>query len=287
MLLSVVIPIYNAKNFILNCLTSVLNQSFSDFEIVLIDDGSTDGTAKILDKYAEKYEKVNVHHFENAGVSIARQRGLSLANGEYVIFVDSDDTINSGLFEQINKTVYCYNHPDIIRFQSNLVNDTIGKDHDRYNFFDINEVENSGMNALRAWSILNKKYAVYWLYAFKKTIFSSIDSFPKLRCYEDLALIPLLIANSRKVVTIDYVGYNYTCNNSGSLTNSNNKSAEESRAIDFVYAYNYAVSNFKKIKNLSDDDVTFFIGDFNRRLRGKYDSLDSDLKEKFSDLFGF
>jgi len=286
MLFSVIVPTYNSKNFIRNCLDSILAQSFKDFEIIVINDGSQDETCEILDQYAEKYDKVKVYHFANAGVSISRQRGISLANGEYIIFADSDDSINVDLLEHVNTAITVYNKPDIIRYQANLINDSSFKNHERYNFFDSEKIELSGMSALRAWSIPNKKYAVYWLFAFKKTLFSNIFHFPNLRCYEDVALIPLLIAKSKKVATIDYPGYNYTCNNSESLTNFKNKSAEKSRAIDFVNAYHYAINHFKDIDNISALDLAFFVEDFNRRLKGKYESLSPDLKEELSDLFG-
>ena len=97
MLFSFVVPVFNAKTFIRKCLDSILAQSFKDFEIVIIDDGSTDGTSEILDEYAAKNNWINVYHFANAGVSIARRRGITLANGEYIIFVDSDDTVNPDL----------------------------------------------------------------------------------------------------------------------------------------------------------------------------------------------
>jgi len=286
MLFSIIIPTYNSKDSIRNCIDSILAQTFEDFEIVVIDDGSSDGTSAIIDDYAKINDKVKVYHFTNAGVSIARQRGVSLSNGEYLMFVDSDDTINVDLLEHIKETVVAHNHPDIVRYQSRLLNDNTYKDHQRYNFFDPEKNELTGMNALRAWSLPGKKYAVFWLFAFKKALFSGIFHFPNLRCHEDLALIPLLVAKSGKVVTTNYIGYNYTCNNSGSITNTRTKSAEASRARDFIDAYHYAIDNFQNIKNISALDLAFFVEDFNRRLKDKFDKLRPDLKDEFSDLFG-
>lgn len=106
-----------------------------------------------------------------------------------------------------------------------------------------------------------------------------------MRCYEDVALIPLLIATSKKIVTINYVGYNYTCNNAMSLTNIKDKSAERARAIDFAKAYNYAIENFRKIDYISVSDLAFFVEDYNKRLKGKFNSLDEDLKKELFELF--
>jgi len=287
MLFSIVIPVYNSKDFIRNCLDSILAQPFHDFEVVIIDDGSTDGTDKILDDYAKNNDKLKVYHFENAGVSASRQRGVSASNGDYVLFVDSDDSVNPHLLEQVYESITTYNEPDIVRYQVRLINDSSYKDHNRHNFFDTEKTVLNGISALKAWSIPGKKYAMYWLFAFKKTLFSNILHFPNLRCYEDVALIPLLIAQSEKVVTIDYVGYNYTCNHSESLTNIISQEAIESRARDFVKAYHYAINNFKDIKTISAQDLDFFQKDYDRRLKGMYDSLTPELKEKLSNLFGF
>lgn len=285
-MLSVIIPCYNAQDTIKRCLNSILVQTYEDFEIIVINDGSKDDTANILNEYCKKDSRVKVYHFENAGVSIARQRGISLANGEYVIFVDSDDSIQDQLLENISDVISIYDYPEIIRYQSNLCNDASYKDHQRYNFYDSQKVEMTGMAALKLWSIPGKKYAVYWLFAFKKSIFQDIFTFPNLRCYEDVALIPLLIAKASKIVTTHYVGYNYTCNNPQSLTNSSNKEAEKSRAIDFVAACHYAVTNFQNLEGVSPINLLFFVEDFNRRMQEKFNSLSDDLKEELAEMFG-
>lgn len=227
-----------------------------------------------------------MYSFENSGVSITRQRGINLSNGEYIILVDSDDTINPNLLENLYSSIQRYNNPDIIRYQAKLLNDSDYKDHNRYNFFDDNKVVLSGLDALKEWSIPGKKYAVYWLFAFKRTVFSNVLFFPDLKCHEDIALIPLLVAASKSVVTLNYIGYNYTCNNPGSITNTKNKEAERSRAKDFVKAYNYATRNFARLCNVSTLDYDFFVSDFDRRLIDKYNSLSEELKEELAELFG-
>ena len=285
MLFSIIIPTYNSEKTIRSCIDSILIQKFDDFEIVVINDGSTDNTPEVLEELSKQDNRIKVYNFDNSGVSIARQRGISLATGEYLLFVDSDDTISSELFQIVQKTISEFDHPDIIRYQSSLINDAIFKNHDRYNYFDESNCQLSGMESLRKWSIPNKKYAVYWLYAFKRTIFSNVLFMPNLRCYEDLALIPLLIASANKTVTINYIGYNYLCNNSDSLTNKKSKEAERSRALDFIKAYHYAIENFRKLPNVSVSDLAFFVEDFNWRLREKFNSLDDDLKTEFYDLF--
>ena len=88
---SIIIPVYNTEQYLFHCLDSILNQSFSDFELLLIDDGSSDGSGAICDVYSEKDNRIRVFHKENGGVSSARNMGLDKANGEWVAFLDSDD----------------------------------------------------------------------------------------------------------------------------------------------------------------------------------------------------
>lgn len=89
--LSIIIPVYNSEKHLIQCVDSVLAQSYADFEIILVDDGSTDLSGKLCDEYASRYTNVYAFHKENEGVSVARNKGLEQARGEYVIFVDSDD----------------------------------------------------------------------------------------------------------------------------------------------------------------------------------------------------
>ena len=99
--LSIIVPVYNAEKYLPACLDSVLNQSFKDFEIILVDDGSKDGSLMLLDGWASKDNRVKVFHKENGGVSSARNLGLSKASGEYVTFVDADDELPAGALEKM------------------------------------------------------------------------------------------------------------------------------------------------------------------------------------------
>lgn len=91
--ISIIVPIYNTERFLCRCIDSILTQTFTDYELLLIDDGSTDGSGAICDAYAEKDSRVRVSHKENGGVSSARNLGLKEAKGEWVYFPDSDDII--------------------------------------------------------------------------------------------------------------------------------------------------------------------------------------------------
>lgn len=102
--ISIIIPIYNVEMYLPRCIDSVLSQSFSNFELILINDGSTDQSGDICDKYAARDNRIIVIHTPNSGVSAARNRGLDMAKGEYIGFVDPDDYIDSRMYEiLINK----------------------------------------------------------------------------------------------------------------------------------------------------------------------------------------
>lgn len=280
MMFSFIVPCFNSEKYLRSCIKSLLDQKFNDFEIVVINDGSIDGTEKLLEEYKEN-PNIRIYHFDNKGLSYARRRGVSLSKGEYIIFVDSDDTVNSNLLSEVYKTVTKHKFPDTIRYQANLIGDKEKQDHQRYNFKNNLDVPVSGIDALRYWSTSGKKYALCWMYAFKKTIFSRISFDIELRNYADVALVPLLIAVSKTVVVIEYTGYNYMYNNPNSLANPTSIEKEWARALDFIRACDYAVENFARLKNVSYSDIEFFVKDYRRRLRDKYETLPEPLKGRF------
>lgn len=98
-LVSVIIPAYNIEEYIGRCLDSVLSQTYENLEIIVIDDGSSDSTGKILDEYEKKEDRIKVIHKENGGVSSARNKGLDVAAGEYIGFIDGDDLIDPRMYE--------------------------------------------------------------------------------------------------------------------------------------------------------------------------------------------
>lgn len=99
--LSIIIPVYNTEKYLSECIDSILNQSFADYELILVNDGSTDGCGDICRSYAQKDSRIVFLEQENGGVSGARNNGLSVAKGEYVLFCDSDDTMVSGTLDKI------------------------------------------------------------------------------------------------------------------------------------------------------------------------------------------
>lgn len=112
-MLSVIVPVYNVKDYLGQCLDSLIDQNFSDYEIVLVDDGSTDGSGAICDRYAERYAHVACLHQPNGGHTCARQNGVRACRGRYVTFVDSDDWIAPDMYGKMCRAIYD-THADIV-----------------------------------------------------------------------------------------------------------------------------------------------------------------------------
>lgn len=285
MLFSVIVPMYNASKSIRLCLESILRQNFDDYEVIIINDGSTDDSESICREIANGNDKVLLYNFENGGVGKARRRGIQRARGDFLIFVDVDDFISPDLLKTLSGIIRLHDDVEVIRYYANLINDDEDKDHQRYNSDQNLNIPMTGLDALRAWTNLGKKYALYWLFAFKATLFKKATPMPELRCYEDVAYIPLLIASAQKVISTDYVGYNYVCNTSGSLTNSQNIDKQRTRAYDFYYAYLYAVNSMRRLPNIPIDYLAWFDLDYHRRLASYFDSLPESLKDEFTVIY--
>ncbi len=112
-LFSLIVTVYNIDRYLDKCISSILNQTYTDFELIIVDDGSTDGSGIICDRYARDDQRVHAHHQSNQGLVSARCQGISIANGEYVIFVDGDDWVDPQMCEVYAKYIDRW-QPDII-----------------------------------------------------------------------------------------------------------------------------------------------------------------------------
>lgn len=147
-LISVIIPVYNVEKYLKECVDSVLNQTYQNFEIILVDDGSTDFSGKICDEYALISDKIKVVHQKNGGLSFARNQGFLLSEGEYIYFLDSDDYIAEKAFEKL-VLVIDKSDADFVYFDSNSFIDGKGEAGVPQNYLRSREYEaDSGINAL-------------------------------------------------------------------------------------------------------------------------------------------
>ena len=115
--ISIIVPVYNSEKYLDACIDSILSQSFRDFELILVDDGSKDSSAQICDEYASQDTRVRVIHKANGGVSAARNDGLDIAKGEYITFIDSDDWVEREYLETLSN----YRDYDIVFFSPRVI----------------------------------------------------------------------------------------------------------------------------------------------------------------------
>ncbi len=138
--LSIIIPLYNVEKYIAKCLDSFINQSLENCEIIVIDDGSTDNSSKIVDEYVLHYpNSIKKIKKNNGGLSSARNFGLKYASGKYIAFVDSDDYVSSNFISNIKKEIV--HQPDLIRFNLTSVNDGVEKNEQEPKFDNIDEIQ--------------------------------------------------------------------------------------------------------------------------------------------------
>ena len=127
LMVSIIIPVFNAEEFLEECLDSVLGQDFSNIEMVIVDDGSTDKSAQICDEYAKVHDRVRVIHKKNEGVSIARNMGVKIAKGNLLAFVDSDDRVNCDYISKMVKAIINDDSEYVISGRTSFANNkTIG-----------------------------------------------------------------------------------------------------------------------------------------------------------------
>lgn len=120
---SVLIPVYNAEKYLSECIESVLDQTYHNFEIILVDDGSTDSSGKICDLYEKKDERIKVYHQNNQGLIMARRKAIDKSSGDFYLFLDSDDYWDADLLETINGVISAENC-DLVIFRFKIVNET-------------------------------------------------------------------------------------------------------------------------------------------------------------------
>ena len=150
---SIIIPIYNTEKFLPKCVESVLDQTFKDFEVILVDDGATDNCPKICDNFAKKDSRVKVIHQQNGGLSVARNNGIEKAQGEYIIFLDSDDYWNDdNALLQLNDA----KQADIIIFGCTDFNMKTGEKIVSRNGYDLEFLKNNDIDTVNSYLLSNK-----------------------------------------------------------------------------------------------------------------------------------
>ncbi|MGG7157905.1 glycosyltransferase [Clostridium perfringens] len=129
-MISIIMSVYNVEEYLEECLKSIFNQTYKDFELIIINDGSTDNSIKVINKYRKKYKNIIYVEQENKGLSEARNLGLTFVNGDYVLYIDSDDYIDKYMFEEIVKKIRNDKSDMVIFGHTEFYDDLYGKDCD-------------------------------------------------------------------------------------------------------------------------------------------------------------
>lgn len=207
MKLSIIVPVYGVANYLRKCVDSLLVQDITDYEIILVDDGSPDECPQICDGYAEKYDNIRVVHQENAGLSAARNSGIKVAQGDYIMFVDSDDYLQpnvlGALMEQVEREKL-----DVLRFNYQKVNE-------QYEVFlpfkDAKRDVDYSEDVVDGETFLNKRlgpacYAV--MFVVRREIILK-ELFTLGIYFEDTDWTPRMLIRAQRVASTPMVVYNY------------------------------------------------------------------------------
>ena len=231
-LISIIIPVYNVEQYLTECLNSIINQTYKNLEIILVDDGSSDKSGEICDEFALRDSRIKVLHQKNGGVSVARNNALDIANGDFIAFVDSDDTIEKehisdmvNLLDDDTDVVCKPMTGEIQRFECN------GEEALNY----ILTERRSPKNGYFSWNIVNR--------IFKTSLIKNIRLLPDEKVGEDFSFMWKAFLKSKKIVLGGVATYNYRVSTT-SVIHSNFSQKHHSlllvcdRFIDYVKTNN-------------------------------------------------
>ena len=204
---SIIIPVYNTEKYLEKCISSVINQKYKNFEVILIDDGSKDNSGAICDEYAKKDNKVKVIHQINAGVSTARNVGIKNANGKYIIFLDSDDSLNGESLTRLNDIIEKNEEIDCILYNVD------GE-------FKDGMYKEEKLKSLIVQLIITEKINPPWNKVYKRNIIeeNNIVFDKNIQIGEDLLFSITYLSYANNICILNEELYNYTVDNSNSLT---------------------------------------------------------------------
>lgn len=207
---SIIIPVYNAEKTLERCLDSVCTQTYLDYEVVLIDDGSTDKSLEICKKYERENEKFHVIHQSNSGPSVARNAGLNFSTGKRICFVDSDDFIEESYLQDI-WNVGNQMDADVVfigynRWKENKLCDSLLPDH----------LEETNIKTAIAFSEKDV-FGYTWIKIFSREVIKNIQFDPMLNLFEDEVFTCRVFSNCRKIGIVNKPIYNYISDDDNSL----------------------------------------------------------------------
>ncbi len=251
--ISVIIPVYKCEQYIEACVDSILNQTYQDFEIVLVDDGSPDNCGKICDELAEKYNKITVLHQENQGQAAARNNGVKIARGEWLCFVDCDDFVHPEILEALYSAVTENNVKlSMCSAIQGEKSPSFFNDSKEVNFIVLETTEDNILNLCK-----NEKY-YYWIVCGKLIHKSIYEKYPLIegRIYEDNAIVCKWLYEAKKVALTDASLYFYYVNLSGTTKKEFTK-----KHLDVLWAFKEQIDFFSFInyKKMTEHLATYYL----------------------------
>lgn len=254
-MVSIIIPIYNVEKYIKRCVDSLLNQSFIDLEIILVDDESPDNCGKICDEYTQKDKRVKVIHKKNGGVSSARNAGLDMATGEYIMFCDADDYVRNDWVENLHSAIVELdadfvasnwimsddNREEICCSEYRSNNTILTTQQDKYDY-----IMFSVLTEKTGWAVWTRIFKAKIIKENKIYFCESCENFA-----EDLDFVLQCVLYSKKVSNIDYAGYYYYQRSDSMMNTVKNNlklNALNEVSLDFANHY-YCVIKNKKLRN--------------------------------------
>ncbi len=271
---SIIVPVYQVENYIRTCLESMEKQTYQDFEVILVDDGSKDSSSNICEEFVKKDKRFRLFHKENGGLSDARNYGVKKAKGEYLLFVDSDDSIEDGLLEVLDHTITKNNAPELIRFQVYL--------HEANGVKKCKGVTFSNLNGEEAFQKLIESYylepACCYAYQRKFWLREKFE-YAKGRYHEDFGLTPYVILKAQSVSSIAYYGYHYMIREN-SITTSKDKEKTRKRLWDVLALYDSLKERVERDKEITESTKKFFYSFLANSLLARGKTVD---QENFND----
>lgn len=242
-LISVIVPVYNVEKYLKKCIDSIICQTYENIEIILIDDGSTDSSSKICDKYLLKDSRIKVIHQKNQGIAIVRNKGLAQSNGKYIFWVDSDDYISNECIE------YLYNLLKKENADMSICNYLQGSSR-LYDFNSNEDYYNEIMNSKKALEYIYESdhyafiMAASWAKLIKKELYDNLK-YPENKLFEDIYMSHHLINNCNKIAYTNKVMYYYFQWNDSILGKKLHRGK-----LDYLYAFEERIHFFEELQYL-------------------------------------
>lgn len=245
---SIIVPVYNVENYLRRCLNSIIAQTYKNFEIIIVNDGSLDNSQHIIEEYQQNYPQLIKSYIkENGGLSDARNYGISKSDGDFIVFVDSDDYIDTELLSKLNALIENSNSLDIVGYNAKII---YPEDPTRTDLLVKPEFYNlDGINSIKELICGKQYFEPAWLYAFNRNFWLKNNfQFAIGKYHEDFGLIPEAIIKAQKVSSLNYIGYYYIQTNNSIMRTTNVEKINQ-KAFDILY-------HFERLYTISTEYVT-------------------------------